>query len=107
MSETKKLRTFFYHDIGQDTNGNFGPSARDTGWLAVVGFTMEEAVTLLPKKAQRKIAKEMKRAKDEDFEDGLEEWCAQTCTWGWDFSIMDQDNWDAFLENEEWEPDAN
>lgn len=100
MSESKELRTFFYHDEGQDVNGNFGPSVTGPGWRAVVGFTMDEAIKQLPPKAQKKISKELKLAEAEGLGDDLEEWAAQTCTWGWNFSIMDYVNWENELSNE-------
>lgn len=99
MDSPKTLRSFFYHNSGQDTNGNGGPMPNEPGWLVVVGYTAEEAILHLPAKAQKKIAKEMKAAKEEDPSMDLLEWAGQTCTWGWKFSFMDQVNWDAFIEN--------
>jgi hypothetical protein len=99
MDSPKTLRTFFYHNVGQDTNGNFGPMPTEPGWHVVVGYTAEEAAKHLPAKAQKKIAKEMIAAKKYNEDMGLLEWAGLTCTWGWKFSFMDQVNWDAFVEN--------
>ncbi len=103
MSENKKLQTFFYHPEGQDNNGNFGPSPTDPGWIAVVGRTAEEAAEHLPAPAKKKLMKEVNAFRKEQGEPTIDilEACAQTCTWGWKCSFMDQVNWDNFLENEE------
>ena len=94
----KPLLTFFYHNSGQDNNGNDGPMPNEPGWLVCVGRTAEEAVKQLPPKAQRKIAREMKRAIHEDPSTDLVKWVALTCTWGWNFSFLNEANWRAVLE---------
>jgi hypothetical protein len=100
MTEANKLKTFFYHPKGMDTNGNFGPMPDEPGWLVVVGKTAEEAVKHLPAAAQKKLMKEVNAFRKEQHDPTMDilEACGQTCTWGWGCSFMDQDNWDAFLE---------
>lgn len=102
MTETNKLKTFFFHPKGQDVNGNFGPMPNEPGWLAVVGKTAEEAAEHLPASAKKRLMKEVDALRKEEGDPSIDimEACAQTCTWGWGCSFMDQENWDAFLDEE-------
>jgi len=97
-------KNFYYHDEGQDDNGNDGPDPKDPGWIIVRARNFEDAVTKLPRSAQEKI----RRAIQENLEDGgdaetIDDFLGETSGWGIPFTLIDQSDWDEI--SHDWDKD--
>lgn len=90
------FHTWYYHPLGLDVNGDEGPTPLDPGWVAVSGKTAEEALKQLPLKDQKKV---MKGWKADDPKASLEDAAAESCTWGWPCSWVNEESWVTELEN--------
>lgn len=120
----RRYYTFYWHEAGQDCNGNYGPPITEPGWSVVSALARHDGdydsgIKACPKWFQERVQKIVQEHLREnggcsqgcDLADNacmapLQHYIADTCGWGSGFSFYGEDDWKNEQENTECSHDA-
>lgn len=107
---------YHFHPLGEDNDGNFGPSSTTPGWIEIEAATYTEASAKLPETEVKKIQVAVNKSMaldSRDWEEEKKSYQNRGLTWdpvevfigltagmGNDFTLMDEETFEQLQYNE-------